>query len=234
MNNAVNDFSDSRCSLARHFHDLTQITRSEIFGDTDAQLRPINLTSDSAIMFSGYVGSGYEVNKGILLLGINPGGGGDAYEKRSLEDELFYPLLKDFRGSSEKSALDDFELINKEFATIVKGWNLWRILEPTLSAAGATIDDVAYMNIVPYRTRDDKFPPSLVRKTAWEYIVAPTLKIISPRAVIALGKKAGSIVDTQLRGRQHVYCVPRTIGDSYISEQARLVLSDIRKDFFQR
>ena len=82
-----------RSALARHFHSLTQITRDEIFGDADPSYAPINLPIDAATMFAGYVGSSYQPDAGLLLLGINPGGGGDAYTSRTQEDENFYPLL---------------------------------------------------------------------------------------------------------------------------------------------
>ena len=129
-----------RKTLATHFHRLTGISRQDIFGDADSAQRPINLPEDYSTMFAGYVGTGYVPGQGFLFLAINPGGGGDTYTQRIPEDEVFYPLLHDFKAANEDSDVYAFEAINTAFVPIVKGWNLWRILEPTLDAAGAGID----------------------------------------------------------------------------------------------
>jgi hypothetical protein len=219
-----------RKTVAIHFHQLTQISRHDIFGDTDLVRRPINLPEDNSTMFAGYVGHDYKPGLGLLFLAINPGGGGDAYTRRIPEDDIFYPLLQNFKAASARSAVEAFESINSAFVPIVKGWNLWRILGPTLDAAGACIDEVAYMNVVPYRTRGDKMPPVAIRRTAWSQIVEPTLALLEPRAIITLGKKAGSVVDALMKDELPTYCVPRTIGDSYISEDAERVHRQLRKE----
>lgn len=219
-----------RDSLAPHFHDLVQISREDIFGADNATLLPLNLPDDAGTMFAGYVGRAYEPETGLLVMAINPGGGGDAYAARIPEDDLFYPLLMDFKRGPAAAALEGFERINDAFASIVRGWNLWRILEPTLDAAGCSIEKVAYMNVVPYRTRQDKMPPVSARRKAWELVVAPTLDILKPRAIVALGKKAGSVVEALHVGDSPCYCVPRTIGDSWVSEEAKRVHRILQKE----
>lgn len=222
--------TDYRRSLAIHFHRLTRISRHDLFGEADSQLRPKNLPTDNETMFAGFVGSKYVCGKGLLLLGINPGGGGDSYAKRISEDEVFYPRLHAFKSANDDSILEHFENINESFVRIVKGWKLWRIFKPTLIAAALDLDDVAYMNIVPYRTRANKMPPIAARRTSWDKIVAPTSEVLCPRAIIALGKKAGSVVNAFMDADLPVYCVPRTIGDSYISKQADEVHDVMRKE----
>ncbi len=171
-------------------------------------------------MFAGYVGRNYIPGQGILFLAINPGGGGDAYDQRIPEDEIFYPLLIAFKEARGANVLPACEAINKAFVPIVKNWNLWRILGPTLDAASVSLEQVAYMNVVPYRTRENKMPPVAARRKSWAQTVEPTLELLKPKAIITLGKKAGSVVDTLLKSDNTTYCVPRTIGDSYVSNEA--------------
>lgn len=209
-----------RESLATHFHGLVQISREEIFGSDNARCMPLNLPDDAETMFAGYVGPAYKPASGVLLLAINPGGGGDTYTSRPPEDESFYPLLMEFKRSLAPAALHGFERINQAFASIVRQWNMWRILEPTLEAAGCSIDEVAYMNVVPYRTRQNKMPPVSARRKAWDLVIGPTLVALKPRAIVALGKKAGSVVEDLYVGNVHRYCIPRTIGDSWVSDEA--------------
>jgi hypothetical protein len=221
---------DHRRHIAGHFHDLTQITRADIFGDKEEEVRPINLLKDTGTMFSGFVGKDYQPNCGFLVLAINPGGGGDAYNKRIPEDEIFYPLLHALKAAPAESADDAFEAVNTAFVPIVKAWNLWRILGPTLDAAGTNLDAIAYMNVVPYRTRNDKMPPAAARKIAWELIIDPSISLLRPHAIIALGKKAGSVVENLLPCDIRYYCVPRTIGDSWISDDAKKVHELMREE----
>ena len=214
------------------WHRSVQINRAAILGSTDEEnYRPIHLRDDSATMFAGFVGQRYEPGKGVVLLGINPGGGGDAYAYRSPDDRRFYPLLQDFKNASSSDAMEAFERVNEHFAQILLRWNIWRIVEPALNSMGMDIDKTAYMNLVPYRTRQDKMPPVAARRASLEQIVAPALALLAPKAVVALGKKAGKIQDIW-RPPPHIrlYCVPRTISDRTISEDAKLELERIKKE----
>ncbi len=51
------------------------------------------------------------------------------------------------------------------------------------------------MNLVPYRTQDDKIPPVAVRRAALMHIIKPAVDIPAPKAIVALGKKAATIQD---------------------------------------
>ena len=184
-----------RREICKLWHDSVQIEREVIFGPCDAKYRPLHLADDANTMFAGFVGRRYRSGAGILLLAINPGGGGDAYRSRTGEDEHFYPLLRAFKRATPEHALEAFERVNDTFAEIVSHWNVWKIIKPTLKAAGKALDEVAFMNLVPYRTRADKTPPVAARRTAVKRIVEPTIDLLVPRAIVALGKKAGKIQD---------------------------------------
>ena len=143
---------------------------------------------------------------------------------------MFYPLLAEFKRATSQDCETTFEQVNGAFMAAVMGWNLRRILLPTLEAAGTTIEEVAYMNVVPYRTREERMPPIAVRRSSWAKIVAPTIDLLSPRALITLGKKAGGVVTALYDGAIAHYCVPRTIGDTRVSEDAREVHRQMRKE----
>lgn len=179
-------------------------------------------------MFAGFVGRRFVPGRGIVFIAINPGGGGDAYTARTPEDEVLYPLLENFRDCGGESVLLAFERVNETFTRILPHWNLWRILEPTLAATGRSMDEVAYLNVVPYRTRQDEMPPIAARRVAWARIVDPTLCLIKSVSIVTLGRKAGSVVESMLVNSVPHFCVPRVIGDSYVSEDARRVHSLIR------
>ena len=87
--------------------------------DGDSSRRPINLPGDNFTIFPGIIGSHYTPGHGILLLAINPGGGGDAHTKRILEDDVFYPLLQSFKASDDIDVVQAFEAMNNVFVPIV-------------------------------------------------------------------------------------------------------------------
>lgn len=216
-----------RGEICELWQDSVQIEREVLFGPHDAKCRPLHLADDANTMFAGFVGRRYRSGAGILLLAINPGGGGDAYRSRTEEDEQFYPLLKAFKRATPEHALEAFERVNETFAEIVRRWNVWKIIEPTLEAVGKTLDEAAYMNLVPYRTRADKMPPVAARRIAVKRIVEPTIDLLVPRAIVALGKKAGTIQDIW-RPDVPMYCVRRTIGDTYVHADAIQTLAEMR------
>ena len=217
-----------RSEICKLWHDSVQIEREVIFGPHDAKYRPLHMADDANTMFAGFVGHRYRSGAGILLLAINPGGGGDAYRSRTEVDEQFYPLLKAFKRATPEHALGAFERVNETFAEIVRRWNVWKIIEPTLEAAGIALDEAAYMNLVPYRTRADKMPPVAARRTAVKRIVEPTIDLLAPRAIVALGKKAGTIQDFW-RPDVPMYCVRRTIGDTYVHADATQTLAEMQR-----
>ena len=218
-----------RMKICKLWHACVQIERESIFGRLDAKYRPMHLADDANTMFAGYVGRRYKAGTGILLLAINPGGGGDAYRSRSREDEQFHPLLRSFKNAAPEEALVAFERVNQTFAEMVKRWNVWRIVKPTLGAAGIALDEAAYMNLVPYRTRADKIPPVAARRESLARIVEPSIDLLAPKAIVALGKKAGTMGDIW-QPNKPLYCIRRTIGDSYVHADALRTFAEMRRE----
>ena len=208
--------------IANLWHGLAQhIDRAAFFGVGDmATWRPLHLGADSETMSVGYLGSRYRPDTDPLLLGINPGGGGDAYTTRSLQDEHLYPQLMTFRGAQTAEASAAFEELQGVYPSAIRSWPLWTIIEPVLQAAGRSLDTVALMNVVPYRTRNNKPPPVNARKLGWK-VLAMTLELLRPRALVVFGCEAGKVVNRFYGGDRSVYCIPRMRGDRGVSSAAR-------------
>jgi hypothetical protein len=218
-----------RAAFAGRLHRNTRISRADLFGGADARLMPLHRKDDASVMFAGFIGRHYVPDAGVLLLAINPGGGGGANVARSPDDEAFYPLLYDFTKANDSDLLAAFDRVNDAFAVIVRRWNLWRILEPTLEAASLSLEQVAYMNLVPYRTRGNAMPPRSAQQVSWREIIEPTLNVLKPLAIVTLGKKAGGVLGRVAPDRS-AYCVPRTIGDTYVSDDARAVHEKMKRE----
>lgn len=217
--------NDPRGEIAQLLSANAKVTRQEIFGLLDP--KPLHLADDAETMFAGYVSTRYRAGN-PLLLAINPGGGGDTYTVRTAEDRRFYPLLRQLRDADGAASLLPFEAINRAFAEVLPRWNVMRIVAPVLDATGATLDDIAYLNAVPYRTRGDKEPSVPAKASAWSLVTGPSIRALHPGVIVALGKKAGNVLD-----RFHeeegppVFTLPRTIGDRTLSAAAKAVLAQI-------
>ena len=186
---------------------------------------PIAFGDDARTMFPGFVGRHY-ARKGLCLLAINPGGGKDTYH-RTREDERFYPLLQQFKMAATVQAESVFESICDEFAAkILPCWRLWNIVGPTLRAYGTSLDEIAFLNAVPYRTREDALPSVPAKTAAWRAVTGPAIQFLEPGMIVALGLKANDVLRRFYHGTYR--CVPRTNGDSYISSAARAVLNELK------
>ena len=156
---------------------------------------------------------------------MRPGGGGGSYSRRTPEDER--PLLHKFKTAKPADARETFEDINDCFKEVVQRWNIQRIVKPTLDAAGMSLERAAYVNLVPYRTKNDKGPPTFARSNAFERIVEPVFEILDPKAIVALGKKACAI-QKLWRSAARAYCIQRTIGDGWIHDNAQAEIDKMR------
>jgi len=217
-----------RSRLAKESRRLVAISRAEIFGAAEPQSRPLNLEADAALMFPGYVGSRYEPG-GAVLLAINPGGGKAAYKARTPADERFYPLMEAFQWCTPDALLARYEAMNAGWVAGMRAWNLRRIIEPVLDALDCTVDRVVFLNAVPYRTREDRLPSAYARRQAWGRVTEPLLQVLQPGIIVALGQKAGDVLNQQYRGTARTFTVQRSNGDTYLTPKALEVLARIRE-----
>lgn len=215
-------------SLAPAFHRASRITRAALYGTQNDSQLPLNLQSDARVPFLGFCGPGYRKG-GVVLLAINPGGGGDAYSSRTPQDSKLIPLIETFVAATPSVVPSAFERMCASYSAQAQTWNLWRIMLPTLEACQSTADHVCYLNLFPYRTAKDARPSARALNVAWLEIVAPLLKALQPSQLVALGKKAGSVAARYHQGPPQLFVVPRTIGDTYVSPEAEQVLTAIRK-----
>ena len=211
------------------FSMATRLTRQDIFGPSDDQI-PVSEPEDAHIPQVGFVGSAYQTG-GDILLGINPGGGGD-HQVRTPQDADLLPRIAALRGqpSSSDPLRDMFDL----YAANMRTWNLWRIVEPVLGACARCQDDIAYLNWCPFRTRQDKMPGAQAMSRCTAIYLPPLIEALAPARVIALGKKAGGWLEKLSWPGVETFVIPRTIGDSYLSDEARIALERLKKSTSER
>jgi hypothetical protein len=196
------------------------LLRADIFGSDD-QL-PLSEPGDAAIPQPGYVGRGY-ARGGDLLLAINPGGGGASY-RRTAADARLLPMIQAFRRGEDVA----IEEIARQYLGNMRDWPLWRIVRPVLDACHRSEHDVAYANWCPFRTRDDRMPRAEAMRRCRDAHVLPTIRLLAPKRIIALGKKAGGWLQRLDLPDSRTFVVQRTNGDRWVCPEARETLGRIR------
>lgn len=201
-----------------------RLSRREIFGDAEDQL-PIAEPADAQLPQIGFIGSGYR-RGGTVLLGINPGGGGDAY-RRPPEDARLLPMISALREG--EPSLGEVQALFDHVAVTMRRWNLWRIVAPVLDACGESQEKIAYLNWCPFRTRQDKMPRAGAMQRCLDTYLHPFMAELAPARIIALGKKVGAPLQRVRFGDADRVVIPRTIGDSYLSQDALIALEELRQ-----
>ncbi|MCG5517219.1 MULTISPECIES: hypothetical protein [unclassified Ectothiorhodospira] len=213
-------------TITRVFHDVAKLKRDDIFADQ--ALTPITALDDARTPAPGWVGPSYHPG-GIVFIGVNPGGGGDAY-RRNPTDNLLYEKLRAFRDASPSSVSSAFEEVNKAWMSIQKTHSIWRVINAALQAARVDVNTVSFINMLPFRTREDKLPDVSTMERAWQLAARKQIQALQPGAVVCLGYKATHALERFGR-HDHLprtFSLKRARGDTRITEEARQVLAEFR------
>jgi hypothetical protein len=207
------------------FSQTAKLTRESL--NLPATLMPLTVQEDARTAAPGWIGSNWK--GGTLMVGINPGGGGDAYRRNPTDDRL-YALLRAVReAGSKEQQRDALMAASKAWISIQRTHNIWRIIEAILSATGEDVEQVAFMNIMPFRTRMDKEPPVVAMAAAWKLSAGPQVNALAPRRIIALGAKAYKALSRfSMDASAELIQFKRGIGDSYIPPESQIVLTQLR------
>lgn len=217
-----------RTSLARQFQAAASVSRAALYGAAPDGQMPLHLPHDARLAFVGCCAPAY-VPGAPLLLGINPGGGGDAYQRRTAQDDALLPWIEALPGAAGgASASEAFANLSQVYLDQMRRWNLWRIVGPVLDAAGCSAHQIAYLNAFAFRTRGDRLPWAEPQRRYWQLALAPLLAVLRPGLIVALGKKAGRVVQRYHEGEAPLFVVPRTIGDARVSAEAAAEIAAVK------
>ena len=178
------------------FHSVVQVERGAIFGADDQQVwLPKSLMDDAKVMCPAYLGEEY-AERGLVLVGINPGGGKDNPPIRNGGDALVYPAIQEFKTASNARAMDTYvHRFRPNFEVALQSWQIYpQHIRPILHASKSALANMAYLNILPYRCRDNKYP----KTKACRYIVdnalnlcfIPIMRALNPSMIVFLGQQA--------------------------------------------
>jgi len=173
---------------------ILSLGRSSFFLENDdlPQGRSELLQRDDLIPSFGFVGSNYDQTR-VLLLGINPGNG-PRDDRRTPGDERMMPALHAF---AELPTIENFKSATEAYKAECWHWPIWkRHCAEVIGSGKLSLDEITYSNCLPWRTASKSGFSEIVAARAATLYVKPLLDELKPRLVVALGKRAGAIVQT--------------------------------------
>lgn len=166
----------------------------------------------------GLVGPRYRPG-GVVLLGQNPGN--DKTGKgNSKEDNHQYKLLdrlKDAPDTASAIAASQ-DLMSALTSEVMPTWPITRnVCLPLLASLGLDLQDVAYINLVKFRTSSSKFG-SAIYKASW-HLTSRQIDLLAPKYIIALGVETHRRLTRLYQGHLQIFRVARAIGDTRLSSR---------------
>lgn len=212
-------------AIVTAFHRVATLSREEVFGPHDD--RPISDPDNVGTAAPGWVGEDWSGD--LLLVGNFPGGGGDRYAGNPTDAEL-YAAFRAFRDSIEGTPrVAAFERMSRVYREAEQSHALWRtVIRAVLGAAGVPEARAAFINLVPFRTRENRPPAAAARRRAWTLGVRAQVEALSPHRIVALGVATGKALASLNPPELHYEVIPRAIGDTRLPAEAEPVLQRLR------
>lgn len=134
--------------------------------------------------------------------------------KLGAEDVRQYRALERLRDADDEAASTAFDDLTAILAEIMPGWKIYRnFVKPVLDAARLDFTQVAYLNLLKWRTASSN---SLTRLYAcsWDHHTGEQIQLLAPSHVIAIGSDAARAFQRRFVGAVHFDVIPRVIGNN--------------------
>lgn len=215
--------------VSRAFQAALRVSREQLF-EAERGL-PASLTGAAHTPYLGWVGARYA--GGTVFIGKNPGGGGDSQVAATGHDLKVEQELKALRDGPEDEAVFRLAQLTRTFHEQLPTIGMGVLLNRVLAATGETLEDVAFFNMCPYRTRNDESLSPTTQRKSRELVAGPLLRALKPDTIIFLGVGAGREAAKTLNARW-TYVLPRAINDRQLKAEAVPVLAQIQADNLAR
>ena len=198
-----------RLSAALLWRRVLRADPNVIFGSEASRL--MNRNWADRLPQPGYMGLRYR-SSGLVFVSMNPGAG--PQDGLGPDDQRQYAALKHLRDGDDSSICAAFDDLTAVLANIMPGWKIHRnFVMPVLQAAGLDFSQVAYVNLLKWRTTASS---GLARLYAlsWNHHTHDQIELLAPRHVIAIGSDAGHAFKKHYTGQAEFDFIPRVIGNN--------------------
>lgn len=227
-------------ALAEQWHYILSFTENRvgIFEEHTGEL--LDRTGGGAnyrdrLPHPGFVGSKYR-QAGLLFLGLNPAHG--PIEPGGTE-EPHYAALQTLRQAGPEQRDEAFRSLMANDRPWMPGIRLMRtVIQPALTDLGLDFDDIAYLNVVKWRTQNVSNVPVALLHISLQHHTLAQINSLAPKVIAVLGiglhrrlvrfNQQGYFPDAIL---QKCVCVPRTNGDRWLSPEGRAGIDEVVRRF---
>ena len=210
-----------RSSCALLWRRILNTDPKHVFSAAEYQ-RLMRRHSGDILAQPGYVGANFQPG-GIVFVAMNPGNGGDG---RGDEDLRMYQSLEALRDVPESGASAAFDKLTAALAEIMPTWKIFaNFVAPILPCKDLRIGDVAYVNLLKWRTDSSERLEVLFRRS-WEAHTREQLRLLRPGRVIAIQRGAGRPFVRLDAGATRIDIIPGVIGGN-IGPSGREVIARI-------
>lgn len=183
-----------RQGLANLWRDATQITREDIFGPDD-ELLPLypgrngELAQQARIPAVGMVGPNFHGT--LAILSVNGAGGKAGHQSIPSSDRMYARIRELQEAEPGPLTLGAFEALNAAVMGSMPDWGVTQQhTKKILGSAKHKLDEVAYLYVVPFRTKDDagsKMPSPYLDAGYTKHLVHQ-LRALRPALIIAIDR----------------------------------------------
>lgn len=175
-------------AILKAFQRRSALSRGDLAVDTST-LRPVSAADHVDIAVPGFVGSNYAAG-GICLLSVNPAGGKDSYHA-TVGDCRLYESACAFASVQLECAEAAMKELEQSFVAGMPWWgSQWRHVSAVMSASAVPLNAIAYVYLVPFRTRKDegsRLPKDVVQKAVRRGFY-DVLDALRPKLIVAMDK----------------------------------------------
>jgi uracil-DNA glycosylase len=167
---------------------VDELGRHAFFSEQNTDLplgRSLILQGDDLAPQFGFVGARYPSAR-ILLIGINPGNGGNNTNRIAEDSRMMPAILRFARTPTEQNFVE----ATRAYMNECQSWKVWkRYCSEVIGAGKLSFDEIAYSNCLPWRTHSKSgFSDTVARKAATLY-VRPFIEELRPSLIVAMGKE---------------------------------------------
>lgn len=208
------------------FHATTQLSRNAVFDDS--RLDPTTALPHASLAPPGWVGADWRPG-GTIFVAINPGGGRDTYRVNPTDKQL-YGAVRAFKDADQTARGAALAKLSKLWIDIQQTHNIRRVINPVLDATGSSAQAAAFLNVLPFRTRNDKPARVAELRRAWDLATSRQVTALAPRRIVALGCKAhDALISVGADRSCEIVLLKRAIGDSRLTPHAVEAIAKLRR-----
>ena len=207
--------------LALGMQRALQVDRDAIF--PHSELMPVSLPEMALVPYLGWIGPRFA---GTVIVAKNPGGGGDSQSEIKQHDAEVAQALLTLKGSTSEQAGAALQQVYDAFTAQAPKIGMGTLLGRVLDALGEVREEVAFLNLCPFRTRMDTDPSAAAARRCGSLVLAPLVASLKADTVVLLGgfaARAAPALDSRW-----IYQVKRRINDYQLHPDASLRLDEMR------